>query len=102
LDNLRRSPDGRVVIMTREITRQEGPFKFSYIVTYRAEEGDEAWKLVSFKGNGFIPVKPYDKLRQRELVEKHGPRACAIAHSLSEKKEKVPENIFKAAQLQLV
>ncbi|MDP2663973.1 MAG: hypothetical protein Q8P08_00795, partial [bacterium] len=90
------------VVMKREITRQEGPFKFSYMVTYRAEEGDETWKLVSFERNGFVPVKPYDKLRQRELVEKHGPRACAVAHALAEREEKIPENIFKAAQLQFV
>lgn len=102
MDKISRSVDGRTVAMKREVTREEGPFRFSYMVIYIAREGDETWKLVSFEVNGFIPVKPYEKLRQRELIDKHGPKAYAVAHAVSEKEEKIPDNIFKAAQLHLV
>lgn len=102
MDVLKRSADGRVVILKRDISRKEGPFKFSYVIYYRAEEGDEFWKLISFNRDGFIPVDSYDRARQSELIGKYGPRAFAIARSIAEKPEKVPKELFQTAQLRLL
>ena len=102
MDTLKRSTDGKVVVLERHLSRVEGPFKFFYVAYYRAEEGDEFWRLISFNRNEFVPIKPYDKARQRELIDKHGPRAYAVAHKIAEKPQRVPEELFQAAQLQLL
>jgi hypothetical protein len=102
MDKFERSKDGKTVIRRRQLSRDEGPFRFSYTSIHRAEEGDELWQFVSFHTDGFVSVKPYDQLRKRELVTKHGARAYAIALSISQKPEKVPQNLFTATQLQLV
>lgn len=101
MDILKRSRDGKIVFLERRFSRNEGPFRFDYVAYYRAEEEDEFWKLVSFKKNGFVPLKSYDRARQRELVEKHGPRAFAVAHAIAEKPQIVPKELFQAAQLRL-
>ena len=101
MDVLRRSTDGKVVIRKRRVSRKEGPFEFFYVAIHRAEEEDELWKLVSFQKDGFIPVRSYDMLRKRELVEKHGARAYAIMCSIAERPERVPKEFFQAAQLKL-
>ena len=102
MDVLRGSADGKVVIRKRRVSRKEGPFEFFYVTIHRAEEEDELWKLVSFRPDGFVPVKPYDLFRKRELVIKHGAKAYAVALSISRKPEKVSQELFAAIQLQLV
>ena len=95
MDTFKRSADGKTVIRERHSSRDEGPFRFFYVAIHRAEEGDEFWKFVSFNKNSFLDVKPYDKNRKRELVEKHGARAYAIMRKIAEKPERVPEDLFQ-------
>ena len=102
MDKLERSRDGKAVIRKRRLIRQEGPFQFAYVIIHRAEEGDEFWKFVSFHSDGFLSVKPFDQCQKRELVKKHGAKAYAVARSIAERLEKVPQSLFRAAQLQLI
>jgi hypothetical protein len=96
-----RSPNGRIAVLKETINILNGPVKFPYVVTYRAEEGDEFWSFLRFDEDKPKFIKPHDVNRERELIETFGPQACAAAHNIAEKPQKVPEYLFKSAQLSL-
>jgi len=102
MDRFKKSKDGKIVIRERNFFRNEGPFRFSYVFIHRAEEGNDIWKFLSVKKDGFSVVKDCDRRLREELVKKHGKRALAIAYAIAKKEEKVPEKMFQDFQLQLV
>jgi len=68
-----------------------GPFNFSYTAYYEAKDGDEFWTLVSFKKEGYKPIKDYPLSQKIELVQKFGRQAARAAHEEAEKTMRVPK-----------
>jgi len=75
----------------RPISFIKGPFKFFYTAYYEAKNGDEFWILVSFKTEGYKPIKDYPLSQKIELIQKFGRRAARAAHEEAEKPMRVPK-----------
>lgn len=73
----------------RPLSFVRGPFRFRYIAYYEANEGDEFWKLVLFKTNGYEPIKKYPLGQKIELIKKFGRQAARAAHEEAEKPMRV-------------
>ena len=74
----------------RRLSFVKGPFKFFYLAYYEAKGGDELWTLVSFRTEGYKPIK--DPLsRKIELIQKFGRQAARAAHEEAEKPMRVPK-----------
>ena len=86
-------------IWVRPLSFVKGPFKFFYTAHYEAKDGDEFWTLVSFRTDGFIPIKDYPLSQKMELIQKFGRQAARAAHEEAEKPMRVPQEPEKVIAL---
>jgi hypothetical protein len=83
----------------RPLSFVKGPFKFFYTAHYEAEDGDELWKLVSFRTIGNEPIKDFPLSQKIELIQKFGRQAARAAHEEAEKPMRVPKEPEKVVAL---
>lgn len=74
----------------RPLSFIRGPFRFSYTAIYEATDGDEFWRLISFRTNGYEPVEKYPLSQKIELIQKFGRQAARAAHEEAKKLMRVP------------
>lgn len=72
-------------VWVRHLTLIRGPFEFYYTAIYEATDGDEFWRLVSFRKNWYKLIKDCPPSQKIELIKKFGSRAARAAHEETEK-----------------